>query len=163
MAQEIKIRLTSHISSILSSKITKFLKRNLMIYFFISIVLAYVMPEIAESLFNRFLILFFATSLLSLTSILISAYFQFRNKKFDAEVCFTEDEINIKHLNKSLTENRMWDWVEKYQEDDKAFYLLVNQKFSYRELLFVKKTDLTETEINLFKKFLSKIPLITKA
>lgn len=30
-------------------------------------------------------------------------------------------KINIKHLNKDLSETRNWDWISKYQEDEKAF------------------------------------------
>ena len=39
-------------------------------------------------------------------------------------------KINIKHLNKDLSETRNWNWISKYQEEEKAFYLLVNQKFA---------------------------------
>jgi phosphopantetheinyl transferase len=43
-------------------------------------------------------------------------------------------KINIKHLNKDLSETRNWNWISKYQEEEKAFYLLVNQKFAYKKM-----------------------------
>jgi hypothetical protein len=104
---------------------------------------------------SRFLKLFFFTNTFSLVTILVNACFQTKNKKFDAEVTFKDAEIDIKHLNKDLSEPRNWDWISKYQEDEKAFYLLVNQKFAYKEMLFVKKSELSESEISGFRIFLS--------
>jgi hypothetical protein len=88
-------------------------------------------------LINPLFNIIFLTSLFKLTSTLIRNNFQTKSKKFDAGVKFTEFKINIKNPNNDLTETRKWDWVSKYRDDDKIIYLLVNQQFSYRELLFV--------------------------
>jgi hypothetical protein len=33
-------------------------------------------------------------------------------------------KINIKHLNKDLSETRNWNWISKYQEEEKGVNLI---------------------------------------
>lgn len=143
-------RIQSNYHSILRAKIYFFLKKSLWMYLISTLLLAYVIPIDSLGIFLSALIYFTFLIVILIPLYHFSAKVIAKKNNLDADIEFNEENITIRHRNKLMVETKEWAWVKKLEITDRGVFLVVDNP--HRFLISLSKNNLTESELQFFKK-----------
>lgn len=140
-------RLETNFYSILIGKVYFFLRKSLLRYIILTLILGFLRPLNEFGSITSGLMYFLGLNIILWPLLFISAKLQAKTNNFDANVEFSEECIKVSHNNKDLIETKDWDWIKRIEISKNRVWLTLNQIIPF--VISLPRSKLSQLDIEL--------------
>ena len=143
-------RLVMNFNNIINGKVYFFLRKSLIRYIILTIILGLLNPINEYGGVKSGFIYFVGLNIMLWPLLYFSAKIQAKANNFDVNVEFSEENIKVSHNNQDLVETKDWDWFKRIEITKDRVWFTVNQIRPF--ILSLPKSKLSQSEIELFER-----------
>ena len=145
----VRQELVTTFNTIINGKVYFFLRKSLLRYIVLTLILGFLRPINGISPILTAIIYFIGVNLILWPLQYISARIMAKKMNFHAVVDFSEHVIQVEHLNKDLIETKDWSWIKKIDISKERIWLTINQ---LRPLIIsIPTSKLTASQVEFFE------------